>query len=95
MTKPIESKSVLMAEILTLRQQVADLRKIESRCYEAEAQMAALEARNRLLGDSTPLGIFAVDAQGTITGINRKMVDMFGQLSIGDAKSVNLFTCRN
>jgi diguanylate cyclase (GGDEF)-like protein/PAS domain S-box-containing protein len=94
MTKSTEGKSALMAEIFTLRQQVADLRKIESRGYQAEAQMAALEARNRLLGDSMPLGIFAVDAQGTITGINSKMVDMFSQLSIGDPKSLNFFTCR-
>jgi diguanylate cyclase (GGDEF)-like protein/PAS domain S-box-containing protein len=94
MRTPSESKTALMAEILALRQQVTDLREIEARCHQAEAKLAALEARNRLLGDSTPLGIFTLDTQGDITGINQKMAAMFRQLAIDDPGDVNLFTCR-
>lgn len=93
MTKPTERKAALMAEIVALRQELTDLREIEARCSQAEARLAALEARNQQLGDSTPLGIFTMDAQGTISGINRKMVAMFHQLSIETPASLNLFTC--
>ena len=66
----------LRTEIKLLRQQVAELTGIEQRCRQAEAALKACEERNRLLGDSAPLGIFTTDPQGTITGITRKMLEL-------------------
>jgi len=64
------------AEIDALRKQVADLQVFRERCREAEGALAAYEARNRLLGDSMPLGILTVDAHGRITGLNRRMREL-------------------
>ncbi len=46
------------------------------RCQRAEAALQALEYRNKILGDSAPFGIFAMDAEGRLQGINRKMRDL-------------------
>ncbi len=64
----------LRSEIKALRQQVSELQGIEQYYRQAEAALKACEERNRLLGDSAPLGIFTTDSQGTITGITRKML---------------------
>ncbi|MEJ2639128.1 MAG: diguanylate cyclase [Desulfosarcinaceae bacterium] len=85
---------MLLTEIEALRREVAELRQFEQRCQTAEASLAALEERNRLIGDSTPLGIFTADVCGEITGINRKMVEMFSRLSVDAAEGMNLFQCR-
>jgi PAS domain-containing protein len=53
----------------------------------------AFEERNRLLGDSAPLGIFTVDIQGRITGINMKMLEMLSWTTVDDPTSLNLFDC--
>jgi diguanylate cyclase (GGDEF)-like protein/PAS domain S-box-containing protein len=66
----------LLAEIEMLKTRVAELQQVETRCLRAEACIEALEARNRLLGDSAPMGIFTVDAHGKLTGTNRKMREM-------------------
>jgi diguanylate cyclase (GGDEF)-like protein/PAS domain S-box-containing protein len=84
----------LLTEIEALRQEVAELRQFEQRCHAAEASLAALEARNRLLGNSTPLGIFTIDIHGKVTGINRKMVEMFAGLSVDAVEGMNLFENR-
>jgi diguanylate cyclase (GGDEF)-like protein/PAS domain S-box-containing protein len=81
----------LKAEISRLRRKVAELEGVEMRCQRAEAALEAVEERNRLLGDSTPLGMFTIDHQGTITGINRKMAAMFARLSVSDPQAINLF----
>ncbi len=94
MPKEFESTAPILSEIDTLRREVARLKDIERRCQEAEAALKAFEERNRLLGDSTPLGIFTIDVQGGITGINRKMLDMFAWPSVDDPTSMNLFDCR-
>lgn len=86
-----ESTVHLMAEIEALRRQVAELQGIE-KCYQqAESALRAFEERNRLLGDSTPLGIFTIDSRGRITGCNRKMNEMFFRLTVGDPTGKNLF----
>ncbi|MEE4113390.1 MAG: PAS domain S-box protein, partial [Desulfobacteraceae bacterium] len=94
MPKEFEGSAPIRSEIDTLRREVARLKGIERRCQEAEAALKAFEERNRLMGDSTPLGIFTVDVQGGITGINRKMRDMFAWPSLDDPTSMNLFDHR-
>jgi len=94
MPKEFEDKVSILSEIDTLRREVARLKGIEQRCHKAEAALKAFEERNRLLGDSTPLGIFTLDVQGGITGINRKMLDMFAWTTVGDPTSMNIFDYR-
>ena len=60
----------LTHEIETLRQQKAAL---EARSQRAEAALESMALRNRLLGDSAPLGMFTVDRNIAVTGMNRKM----------------------
>ncbi len=80
-----------MSEIHILRRQVEELKGIERRCHQAEAALKAVEERDRLLGDSTPLGIFTIDVKGRITGINRKMTEMLALPIDADPKTINLF----
>jgi diguanylate cyclase (GGDEF)-like protein/PAS domain S-box-containing protein len=94
MPRQATRKTDLAAEVDELRRRLANLQGIEQRCKHAEAALKALEERNRLLGDSTPLGIFTIDAKGRITGINRKMKAMFSRLSVNAMKSMNLMQCR-
>ena len=91
MPKGSDSTEPIMSEIEALRREVARLKGIEQRCNQAEAALKAIEERNRLLGDSAPLGIFTIDNQGRITGINRKMLDMFSWTMVDDPASINLF----
>jgi diguanylate cyclase (GGDEF)-like protein/PAS domain S-box-containing protein len=78
----------------TTEQLVAKLKALEQRCQQAEASLQAFEERNRLLGDSAPLGIFAIDTQGCITGINRKMLEMLSWPAASDPRSLNLSECQ-
>ncbi len=94
MLKKLENTAHLMVEIDALRHQVAELQGVEQRCQQAEAALQAFEERNRLMGDSTPLGIFTIDVQGGITGINRKMQKIFSRLSLDVPPSMNLFECQ-
>jgi len=91
----LESANIkkLITEIDTLRRQVTELEGAEQRCRKAETALEAFEKRNRLLGDSTPLGIFTIDNRGGITGFNRKMQVMFSCLT-DETKSKNLFDCQ-
>lgn len=84
-----------MSELNDLRQQVARLKGIEQHCRQAKEALEAVEERNRLLGDGAPLGIFTIDIEGNITGINRKMREMVGWPSAGDPTAMNLFDDRN
>ena len=88
-----ENKSTepVMSEIDILRRQVDEMRGIEKRCHQAEAALKAVEERDRLLGDSTPLGIFTIDVQGQITGFNRKALKMFSLPAVDEPKTINLF----
>ena len=66
------------------------MRGIEQRCQQAEAHSVPLKK----VGDSAPLGIFTIDNQGGITGITRKMLEMFPWPSVDDPKSMNLSDCQ-
>ena len=83
----------MISEITTLRRELARLQDVEERCRQAEKALKALEERNRLLGDSAPLGIFTLDARGRITGINRKMREMLAWHSHEDPTALNLQDC--
>lgn len=63
----------VLPEIDALRKEVVELRGMKLRCQQAEQKLMAMEARNRLLGDKAPFGIFTVDLKGRITGFNRQM----------------------
>jgi diguanylate cyclase (GGDEF)-like protein/PAS domain S-box-containing protein len=90
MPKEFERTEQLLSEIDALRRQVAALQGIEQRCRQAEEALRAFEERNRLLGDSAPLGIFTTDARGSITGINLKMREMLAWPAGDDPQSMNL-----
>ncbi|MGB3212293.1 MAG: diguanylate cyclase [Desulforhopalus sp.] len=77
MSKLYKDEKIILAEVDELRRQVNNLKEFEQRCRRAEAALKENEERNQILGDSTPLGIFTVDLQGNITGINRKMRELF------------------
>jgi diguanylate cyclase (GGDEF)-like protein len=94
MSKDAGRHAQIMAEVDALRRDVARLKGFEQQYREAKAALGAFEKRNRLLGDSTPLGILTIDIQGGITGINRPMRDMFARLSVDDPRSMNLFDCQ-
>lgn len=81
------------AKIDALRRQLARLEGIEQRCQQAEAALKAFEERIRLIGDSAPLGLFIVDMQGGITGINRKMRELFTWPSDRDLTTINIMAC--
>ncbi len=67
------------------------LREMETRCEQAERELQNIEQRNRLLGDSAPFGIFTMDLTGRITGLNRRMEDMFPWPSREGNRFVNIF----
>lgn len=54
----------------------SDAADLLRRCQQAEAALQALEHKNRVMGDSAPFGIFAIDQKGRLQGINRKMRDL-------------------
>ncbi len=79
-----------MSEILALRQKNAEFQQMEQRCHKVEAALKSMQARNQLLGDCAPLGIFIINAQGYITYINRKMQEIFPWPSGNDSTAINL-----
>ncbi|MBU0942894.1 MAG: sensor domain-containing diguanylate cyclase [Proteobacteria bacterium] len=72
-----------------LLRQIAQLQGVEQRCLQAEKELQTIEARNRLLGDSAPMGILIIDFHSNITGMNRKMQEMSPWLSRKERKSAN------
>ena len=94
MPKKSDYAEKLKSEINALSRQVAKLQGIEQHCRQVEAELKALEERNRLLGDSVPLGIFTIDAKGVITGISRKMLEMLPWLSVDNQKTMGLSDCQ-
>lgn len=85
-----DNRAALRAEIEALRRQVDALEGMAERCRKAESSLRALEARNRILADSTPLGIFTIDRQGELTGFNRKIRELFALPADGDPASRQL-----
>jgi diguanylate cyclase (GGDEF)-like protein len=82
------TREQLLAEVGELRR---SLNEAKERCERDEEALQAIEQRNRLLGDSTPLGVFTTDVQGRITGFNRKMTQMMPSLSRQDGTPSPLF----
>lgn len=70
-----------------------ELRALQARCRQLEAELALIEQRNRLLGDSAPFGIFIIDREGFITGLNNKIRTLLGWPAEGippDANALDL-----
>lgn len=91
MREASDAMAVLKAENESLRRQVAQLEAAEIRSREAETALKALEERIRLLGEATPLGMFTVDLEGRLSGVNRKMQEICPILAFGRPESKNLF----
>ena len=88
MNNELKTREQLLAEVDALRRR---MNEVEERSKRAEEALRAIEHRNRVLGDSAPFGIFTMDVQGRITGLNRKMMEMFQWPGAEDVTSVNLF----
>ena len=74
-----------------LQQKSKRILELEERCKDAEDALSALVKRNETLGESIPLGIFALDKQGRITGSNSKMNQLLRQPSTDTVKSKSIF----
>ncbi len=68
------------------------IRDLEERCRKAEDALLALEAHNRLLGDSSPFGIMIVDRDGRVFGVNRKMMDILAWPADQDIRQLDTLT---
>ena len=68
------------------------IRDLEERCRKAEDALLALEAHNRLLGDSSPFGIMIVDRDGRVFGVNRKMMDILSWPADQDIRQLDTLT---
>jgi PAS domain S-box-containing protein len=66
------------------------IQELEERCRRAEDVLYTLEERDRLLGDSAPLGIFVVDPEGRVFGANQKMLDMLAWSAGQDITQLNI-----
>ena len=71
-------------------QAVSERQALQSRCRELQNALEALQARNRILGDSAPFGIFTTDTNGRVTGLNAKMGLLFPQCDGGDPLQINV-----
>jgi diguanylate cyclase (GGDEF)-like protein/PAS domain S-box-containing protein len=71
-----DSKAELLVELDELRRRVSEMSSMEERCRKAEAALEAIEERGRLWRECAPMGVCAVDGQGRITTVNRKMREM-------------------
>ena len=64
----------MMSEIEKLQRKLVELQEIEQRCHKAETTLKTIEARNQLLGDSAPLGIFIIN--GSIMVVKQEYVQV-------------------
>jgi len=83
-----KTREQLLAEVNALRRRMSE---VEERRKRAEEALRAIEHRDQVLGDSAPFGIFTIDVQGRITGLNQKMMEIFQWPAAEDVASVNLF----
>ncbi len=74
-----------------LRRRLSAMEELERRCLEAEQALKAIEQRNRILGDSAPMGIVTVDRQGRIEGLTRRFREMLPWPREMDPMGANLF----
>lgn len=55
-----------------------EIQALRARCRDLEAALDHFERRNRMLGDSAPFGIFTIDSEGRLNGLNNKMRTIMG-----------------
>ena len=55
-------------------------------------KLLASEEKYRLLAENAPLGIIKIDAEGNITDLNNKLLEIFGSESAEATKSINILT---
>jgi PAS domain-containing protein len=91
MDRSSATRDELLAEVETLRRSLARMEEVEARAGWAEEALKALEERNRVLGNSAPLGILTVDLEGRITGINGRMLEVLPCSTLEEARSLNVF----
>jgi len=88
----MKSHSDKTADLLNrLRKLSKRILELEERSKLAENALSALVKRNEALGESIPLGIFALDKQGRITGSNSKMKHLLRWPSSDKLQSENVF----
>jgi len=63
----------------------------QKRCKKAEAALQALEHRNRVLGNSAPFGIMAVDFSGRVEGLKSPDAGVAAVPSGADPEGMNVF----
>jgi diguanylate cyclase (GGDEF)-like protein/PAS domain S-box-containing protein len=90
MDRASATRDELLAEVETLRRTVARMEEVEARAKRAEEALQALEERNRMLGNSAPLGILTIDLAGHITGINGRMLEVLPCSTLEEARSLNV-----
>jgi diguanylate cyclase (GGDEF)-like protein/PAS domain S-box-containing protein len=91
MDRASATRNELLAEVETLGLRLAGMEEVEARARRAEEALKALEERNRLLGNSAPLGILTIDLEGRISGINRRMLEVLPCSTVEEARSLNIF----
>ncbi|HVO83219.1 MAG TPA: diguanylate cyclase [Syntrophobacteria bacterium] len=91
MDRASATRDELLAEVEALRLRLAGTEEVEARATRAEEALKALEERNRMLGNSAPLGILTVDLAGHITGINGRMLEVLPCSTLEEARSLNVF----
>ena len=91
MDRASATRDELLAEVKAMRRSVARMEEVEARAGRAEEALKALQERNRLLGNSAPLGILTIDLEGRITGINPRMLEVLSCSTLEEARSLNIF----
>lgn len=79
-----KSKEQLIKELRVMERRLAEMKCLEERCRQAEESLRAMEERGRLFREPAPMGVSAIDAQGRVTVMNRKMRDMLLGASVED-----------
>jgi diguanylate cyclase (GGDEF)-like protein len=85
------SRGNLLMELDEERRKKTEIEVLKKRCQQAEAALKAIEERNRILGDSAPFGIFTIDMEGRMTGLNRRVREMLPWPLSQHPESMNIF----
>jgi diguanylate cyclase (GGDEF)-like protein len=86
-----DSRTPLSPEIGAGLGETGEMAALLRRCQQAEAALQALEYRNGIMGDSAPFGIFAIDQEGRLQGINRKMRDLVSWPEAPTLAEINVY----
>jgi diguanylate cyclase (GGDEF)-like protein len=71
--------------------EATDLQALLRRCQQAEAELRMMVYKNQIMGDSAPFGIFAIDPEGRLQGINRKMRDLVSWPEKATLAEINVY----